>query len=95
MSEPAEPATAPDPGSLRARCPACGEELWRERAGQWSLRAAIVKVGANGALVARCPVGRCDGEVPLPWLALRTPPAPAPAPRRRIAMRRLVPVGGA
>ena len=84
-------ATTPDPAALRARCPLCGEELWRERAGQWTLRTAILKL--DGArLVARCPKDRCRGEVEVPWLELREPPPPTP-PRRRLMVRRQVVIG--
>ena len=90
-------ASTPDPATLAARCPACGEELWRERAGQWTLRAAILKLDGDGHLVAKCPQARCRGEVQVPWLALQVPPQlqppTAPAGRRRIAIRRQVLVG--
>ncbi len=81
-------ATRPDPATLGARCPACGEELWRERAGQWTLRAAMVKLDGD-RLVARCPRDRCRGDVALPWLALQAPPPPT-QPRRRLVIRKQV-----
>ncbi len=85
-------ATQPDPASLAAVCPRCGEELWRERAGQWSLVAAIVKLGADGQLIARCSRDRCKGEASIPWLAIQAPPTPTPIPtdtrRPRLGVRR-------
>lgn len=72
---------------LHADCPKCGEKLWRERRGEYTLRAAILKVGKDGQMVARCSRDRCDGEVAVPWLKIEAPPATEPA-RPRLGIRR-------
>lgn len=83
-------AATPDPASLSLRCPACREDLWIWRDG-WVLRNAIVKLGgASGRdVLIRCPTRGCGRDVPVPFLALVSPP-PEPAqratPRRRLVV---------
>jgi hypothetical protein len=57
-----------DPSDLTATCPECGLELWAERRGQWTLKAAILRLTGQGRFVAKCPAQGCRGEVLVPWL---------------------------
>jgi hypothetical protein len=85
----------PDPATLRARCPACGAELWDVRQGQHTLANRILKLRNDGTLAARCTGDGCTADVPLPFLRLVQPPAPeqptGEQPRRRFVVRRLIP----
>lgn len=65
-----------------AECPGCGEELWKRRRGQLTLRNKIVKLGPDG-LLAKCP--ECGEDVPVPFLKV-TGEQP-PATKRRIVFR--------
>ena len=67
---------APDPTELRATCPKCAHELWKQRDGEWTLRNRILKLKGD-QLVARCP--SCSTEVSIPFLRLASP-------RRRLAL---------
>lgn len=73
-----------EPTDLSAVCPECGGDLWAERRGQWTLKAAILKL-AGGRFIAKCAVQKCDGEVLVPWLkaeGLKPPQGP-----RRVGIR--------
>lgn len=70
---------------LSVKCPRCGKELWKKRAGQWTLDNRIVKLSATGAFQAKCP--DCREDVPVPFLMI-DPTAPRPAtPGVRMVVR--------
>jgi hypothetical protein len=78
-----------DPRGLEVRCPKCGCLLWQERAGDWTLKARILRYQA-GAFVALCPEQGCRGEPQIPWLVVSGDPATHKAPpRRRVLVRTL------
>ena len=81
-----------DPSTLRARCP-CGVELWDRRAGEWTLKASILRY-VDGRFVAKCPT--CGASVGVPFLAVVEPPAEVEAPRLGVRRRivRLTPEPG-
>jgi predicted RNA-binding Zn-ribbon protein involved in translation (DUF1610 family) len=58
------------PDELRADCPGCGEKLWRQRKGDWTLANRIIKL-AKGCVVAKCP--KCGDEVDVPFLQVASP----------------------
>lgn len=74
-----------DLGSLRCVCPRCGEQLWAERAGEWTLRAAMLKVDPDGRVKARCPASGCSKIVDVTFLSLK-----GGKPTRTVRGRRLV-----
>lgn len=82
--------TTAEAARCSAVCPACQARLWKERAGEWTLKAAILKL-TDAGIVARCPESGCRGEVPIPWLHVEAPAseeAPARPSGRRILVRR-------
>lgn len=65
-----------DPGSadqLRARCPICEHDAWAKRSGEWTLAGRILKLRDDGSFAVLC--DKCRNPVPVPFLALREPPA--------------------
>ena len=81
-----------DPSSLTLRCPKCGVDLWAKRAGEWTLRNAILKLDPEKGqrFLARCPESGCDGLVEVPFLSLVEPPKERPAGKRIYIRQRLV-----
>lgn len=73
---------------FRLRCPRCSTPISAVRSGQLTFAGAMLRVEADGSMSLRCPGDRCSEVVPLPFLALTMPPAPAaPTPRRRLVVR--------
>ena len=60
-----------DLSAFKIRCPACGYDMWAVRAGQWTLKTAIIRVD-DGVFIARCPEGRCKGEAVVPMVLLHS-----------------------
>lgn len=69
-----------DPKALEAGCPRCGCKLWQERAGDWTLKARILRY-QGGVFVAKCP--ECRTDVQVPWLGVSSDPATHKTPPRR------------
>lgn len=63
---------------VTAECP-CGHELWKRRAGEWTLANRVLKLREDGQLWAKCP--KCRRDVVVPWLRIEPPP---PVSRRLV-----------
>lgn len=81
------------PEAIDVTCPSCGERLFRQRRGEWTLATPMLKVDPGGSVRARCPGARCDADVPVPFLSAAVD-IPAHAPQPRIAIRRVVTLTG-
>lgn len=81
----------PDLAALSATCTRCGDRLWKQRRGDWTLAQRILKV-VGGGIVAICP--ECGSDVPVPWLRVAGDAAPVGVPASNRARRYVVRVDG-
>jgi endogenous inhibitor of DNA gyrase (YacG/DUF329 family) len=78
-----------EPERCKADCPSCGEALWRQRQGEWTLANRIVRLTPDGDLAAKCP--RCAEDVLLNFIVMAEPKRP----RRRLVVRTALDTGPA